>query len=205
MDRKRNGGSKSNPPLPPHVDVPRNSGHAHAMPCEAKRSIPQQWRAHRPAATASEMICLCEGAYRVRSHPPRPRPRTSRRNGSSSHPCPCCAPRRDAMRATHSQRPYARRAARPANESRAAPRTVPGRIKATAIDRGGPASGAGISRGSGTGHRFLLSPAHACALCICVSSRPRARALVNGPPAGHHGEPKGRGRRVRWTLGVTTN
>uniref|UniRef100_A0A804M0S7 Uncharacterized protein n=1 Tax=Zea mays TaxID=4577 RepID=A0A804M0S7_MAIZE len=151
------------------------------------------------------MICLCEGAYRVRSHPPRPRPRTSRRNGSSSHPCPCCAPRRDAMRATHSQRPYARRAARPANESRAAPRTVPGRIKATAIDRGGPASGAGISRGSGTGHRFLLSPAHACALCICVSSRPRARALVNGPPAGHHGEPKGRGRRVRWTLGVTTN
>jgi hypothetical protein len=164
MDRKRNGGSKSNPPLPPHVDVPRNSGHAHAMPCEAKRSIPQQWRAHRPAATASEMICLCEGAYRVRSHPPRPRPRTSRRNGSSSHPCPCCAPRRDAMRATHSQRPYARRAARPANESRAAPRTVPGRIKATAIDRGGrrvvPGSAAAAGQGIGSSCPLLMCPLH---------------------------------------------
>lgn len=193
---------------PPTTTARRRTQEFRPRPRHAMRSkaidSPTVARTQAGGHSQCEMICLCEGAYRVRSHPQRPRPRTSRRNGSSSHPCPCCAPRRDAMRATHSQRPYARRAARPANESRAAPRTVPGRIKATAIDRGGrrvvPGSAAAAGQGIGSSCPLLMCPLH-----LCVVSSAGARALVNGPPAGHHGEPRGPGRRVRWTLGVTTN
>jgi hypothetical protein len=166
---------------PPTTTARRRTQEFRPRPRHAMRSkaidSPTVARTQAGGHSQCEMICLCEGAYRVRSHPPRPRPRTSRRNGSSSHPCPCCAPRRDAMRATHSQRPYARRAARPANESRAAPRTVPGRIKATAIDRGGrrvvPGSAAAAGQGIGSSCPLLM---HVPSASVCRLVRARARS-----------------------------
>lgn len=201
MDRKRNGGSKSNPPLPPHVDVPRNS--AHAMPCKAidSRTVAIEQQAataprympvrHWPGK-ASNRGSISHSIASPRTRPARPVATPVRPIIHAAPAGPLRATRRKRPICRASARPYARRAARdrrPANHAKVVARTVPagknkggergvdlcaarshgarGRRRRTRSVAG--ASGAGISRGSGAGHLFLLSPVGLmCLLHLCV-------------------------------------